>query len=192
MNSLEEIYINLGSNKLNIVSIFNIFGDTESKEDMLLRKVQVKDGNVNIKNDIIVDGIDDIKINLAACCKPIPGDNIVGYITKGNGISVHRMICPNISELEERIIDVKWNIIKDKKYSTSVMIRALKKENILLEIISKTSNNNINVQTINTYNNEDDTVFELTILVENKEKLEKFMNDIKIIPNIINVERIVK
>ena len=191
LSSLEEVYINLGNNKLNVISIFNLFNDTESKEDVLLKKIQVKD-TINIKNDIIVDGIDDIKVNLAACCKPIPGDRIVGYITKGNGISVHRMVCPNISELEERIIDVKWNILSNKKYPTSIMIRTLKKENILLDIISKTSNNGINVQTINTYNNEDDMIFGLTILVENKEKLEKFMNDIKMLPNVISVERILK
>ena len=64
-----------------------------------------------------------------------------------------------------------------------------KKENILLEIVSKASNNNINVESINTYNNEDDILFELTILVENTDVLEKFMSNVKNIPACITVER---
>ena len=102
------------------------------------------------------------------------------------------MVCPNVSELEERIIDVKWNRIESKKYPTAILIRTLKKDNILLDIIAKASNSNVNVQTVNTYINEDDIVYDMTILVENKEKLSKFMNDLRILPNIIEVERNIK
>lgn len=191
LGSIEELYINLGNNKISIVSVINILTDSnDSKEDILFKKV-IKEEKIDLKNDIIVAGIDDIKISLASCCKPVPGDRIVGYITKGNGISVHRMVCPNISEIEERIIDVKWNDL-NKKYSTGILIRSEKKENALLEIVAKASNNNINIQSINTYNNEDDTIFDLLVLVENKEKLSKFINDIRMIPSIIDVERNIK
>jgi len=189
--NLEELYINLGSNKLTVATILNIFSEEEkSKEEIILKKIQGKE--VNIKNDIIVDNIDDIKVTLASCCKPIPGDAIVGYITKGNGISVHRMSCPNINEQVERIIDVKWNNLKDKKYSASIIVKALKGDNTLLEIISKASSNNINIQSVNSYNNEDNMIFDLTLLVENKEKLEKYINDIRNSSIVIEVERIIK
>ena len=145
----------------------------------------------DLKNDVIVAGIDDIKISLASCCKPVPGDRIIGYITKGYGISIHRMACPNVSDLEDRTIDVKWNDL-NKKYSTGVLIRTEKSENILLEIVSKASNNNINIQSINTINNEDDIVFDLLVLVDGTERLSKFINDVRIMPKVIEAERKIK
>lgn len=191
--NLDELYINLGNNKQSIQTVMHlIYEENESKEDLILKKVQSNNLNVNIKNDIIVNNIGDIKVNLASCCKPVPGDRIVGYITKGYGISVHRMVCPNVSELEERIIDVKWNEIKDKKYQASIIVRSLKDNNMLLNIISKASNSNISIQSVNTYINDNDTVYDLIILVENKTILSKFMNDIRSTENILEVERNIK
>ena len=191
LGSIEELYINIGNNKISPIAVTNIITDAnDTKEDIIFKKV-IKEENVELKNDVIVAGIDNIKISLASCCKPVPGDRIVGYITKGYGVSVHRMVCPNVSELEERIIDVKWNNL-NKKYPTMVLVRTEKKENILVEIVSKASNNNINIQSINTYNNENDVVFDLLVLVENKERLSKFINDVRMISNIIEVERNIK
>ncbi|MBP3765765.1 MAG: bifunctional (p)ppGpp synthetase/guanosine-3',5'-bis(diphosphate) 3'-pyrophosphohydrolase [Bacilli bacterium] len=187
---LNEIYIAIGSSKLTPIAVINtIYNDGESKEDILLKKVSATNKNQNIKRDIVVDGIDEVKLKLASCCKPIPGDNIVGYITKGYGISVHRMSCPNLSDLNERLISVKWGDVENKKYSATLLIKTEKKDNILLEIISKASNNNINVESINTYNNDDDILFELTILVENTEVLDKYMSAVKSIPSCLSVER---
>lgn len=191
--NLDELYINLGNNKQSIQTVMHlIYEENESKEDLILKKVQSNNLNVNIKNDIIVNNIGDIKVNLASCCKPVPGDRIVGYITKGYGISVHRMVCPNVSELEERTIDVEWNEIKDKKYQASIIVRALKDNNMLLNIISKASNSNISIQSVNTYINDNDTVYDLIILVENKTIMKKFMNDIRSTENILEVERNIK
>ena len=186
---LNEIYIAIGGSRITPIAVINaIYGEAESKEDILLKKVTATNKNI-IKKDIVVDGVDEIKLKLSSCCKPIPGDPIVGYITKGYGISVHRMNCPNIDDVNERIISVNWGDVEGKKYSTTLLIKTEKKDNVLLDIVSKASNNNINVETINTYNNEDDILFELTILVENTERLDKFMSIVKSIPACISVER---
>jgi len=147
---LHELYIGIGSNKFTPTQIINIIvAETDTKEEMILKKVTEKEVNLDsIKADIIVEGIDDIKVNIASCCKPIPGDRIVGYITKGNGISVHRMVCPNVSELEERIIEVSWNNVTTKKYPTTILVHASEENNVLVNIISKTSNSNITVESI--------------------------------------------
>ena len=71
---------------------------------------------IDIKNDVLVDGIDEIKVSLASCCNPIKGDSIVGYISRGNGVIVHNKKCHNIALLDERLIDVKWNKKIDKKF----------------------------------------------------------------------------
>ena len=177
--------------------MINIVNSEEiPKDELILSKVNNNQGvTINVKNDIIVEGIDEIKVNIAACCKPIPGDRIIGYITKGNGITVHRSICPNVSDLDKRLISVSWNKNIDKKYSTNILIHTLKinnNKNILIDIISKTSNRDVLVQSINLINTEDDNMFDVTLLVESKEKLFKFINDLETIDCVTNVERLIK
>jgi len=197
IGDLTELYINIGSGKFSPISVINIINSEEiSKEEMILNKVNSNvEKKISVKNDIIVEGIDEIKVNVAACCKPIPGDRIVGYITKGNGISVHRSVCPNVSELDERLIDVSWNESIDKKYSTNILVHSLKinnNKNILIDIISKTSSSDVIIQSINTIITEDDYMFDINLLVPNKEKLLKFINDLEMLDKITTVERLIK
>ena len=192
--NMEELYISVGINKIPTNQLINvIMNDNETKEEIILKKVQTREVvQPVIKNDIIVKGIDDIKINIASCCKPIPGDRIVGYITKGYGITVHRMVCPNIRELDERIIDVKWNETIVKKYPTAILIDASNNDNLLLNIIAKTSNSSIVVQNINALTKGDNYLYEIVVLVEHKEDIIKFINEVMTISNVISVERIIK
>lgn len=191
---LNELYINIGNNKFTSTQVINIITDINAtKEEIILKKTQNKEVVIpNAKNDIIVEGIEDIKVNIASCCKPIYGDEIIGYITKGHGITVHSTICPNISDLQDRFIDVKWNDLISKKYPTSLLIRTLNNDNVLMEIIAKTSNSNITVESIKTISSTDDFLYEITILVESKEKLNKYINDLMMLNNILSVERLVK
>ena len=193
LSSLEELYTLLGSNKITALSVIKSVQDTDKKDEIILKKTSSKvNTSPNIKNDIIVEGIDKIKVNIASCCNPIPGDDIVGYITKGNGISVHRMICPNISELDKRLIDVRWDENTTNNFSTTILVRASNTKDVLLAMISKTSNFDIIIQSINTLNSREDYLLEVTLLVENKSKLERFMDEISHIDNIISVERLVR
>lgn len=194
IGDLTELYIGIGSNKYSTVSVINIINNEEkSKEEIILSKVNSNiEINTHIKNDIIVEGIDEIKVNIASCCKPIPQDRIVGYITKGNGISVHRSVCPNISELDQRLIDVKWNDVLNKKYSTNILVSASDNKNVLIDIISKTSSSDIIVQSINVINTTENYMFDITVLVSNKERLLKFINDLEMLDKIIRVERLIK
>jgi len=193
-SDLNELYTSLGSNKITVNQVFNILNNSNKTKDELILSKATKSQFVapNAKNDIIVEGIDDIKVNIASCCKPIPGDRILGYITKGNGITVHRSVCPNVSELEERIIDVSWNQTINKKYPTTILVHAHENKNILLDIISKTSNTDITIQSINSIASSDNYLYEIIVVVPNKERLIKFMNEINGINNIIDVERLVK
>ena len=193
VGDLTELYIGIGSGKFSPIAVINsILIEEQSKEELLLSKVNNNtQTKIHIKNDIIVEGIDDIKVNIASCCKPIPGDSIVGYITKGNGISVHRFNCPNINEVVERIIDVSWNDSINKRYTTNLLVHAYTR-NVLVDIISKTASSDIVVQSMNTINTGDVYTFDMVILVPNLEKLNKFINDIEMLEKIIRVERIIK
>ncbi|NLL44273.1 MAG: bifunctional (p)ppGpp synthetase/guanosine-3',5'-bis(diphosphate) 3'-pyrophosphohydrolase [Mollicutes bacterium] len=193
-NSIDDLYFNIGNENLPVTQVINIiYNENDSKEEIILRKRQNREVDLpTIKNDIIVEGIDEIKVNLAGCCKPIPGDEIVGYITKGYGITVHRLSCPNISDLEERLIEVKWNNNLDKKYPTNILIHTIESHSILMDIIAKTTNNDISVQSINIIKSNDAFMYEITVLVSDKDKLTKFMNDVDSIPKILDVERAIK
>ena len=158
-----------------------------------MKKTQNKEVTLpHIKNDIIVKGIDEIKVNIASCCKPVPQDDLIGYITKGYGITAHRLSCPNVANLDERMIEISWNEVTTKKYPTNILVHTIGNKNILLDIIAKTSNNDVVVQSINVLNSSDNNTYDLTILVDNKEVLTKFMNDIRSLPDILDVERNIK
>ena len=194
ISSLNELYSNLGNNKYTSKQIVNIiYGDNKTKEQKILDKVIDKEVKTSTsKNDIVIEGIDNIKINVAGCCKPVPGDDIIGYISKGNGVNVHRANCPNVSALTERIIKVNWNSVITKKYDTYILVQASSKKDILLNIIAKTSNSDISIQSINTINQEDNVIYDINILTTNIEFLNKFIDAIKLIPDIISVERNIK
>ena len=159
----------------------------------IFRKKQVKNVDLSeIKDDILVEGIDHIKVNVASCCKPVPGDSIVGYITKGYGITVHRAVCPNVKEVEERTISVRWNEMTEKKYPTTLLIRTDKVDNMLLEIVARTSNQSILVQSVNTYVRHDEVTYDMTVLVKDRDDLVRFIADVESIPDVYEVERVIK
>ena len=110
INSNNELYSNLGSGKLSISVVMDNYLKKEvSKDEKILEKATKNSQKQSDNNSLIsIAGIDDIKVNLASCCNPVPGDRIVGYITKGYGVTIHRMVCPNVSNLDERLIEVKY------------------------------------------------------------------------------------
>lgn len=194
LTCVNDIYHSIGQSKFTASYIVNlIYKETKSKEDIVLNKLTTSNVKPTAsKNDVLVAGIDEIKVTLANCCMPIKGDDIIGYITKGNGITIHRSACHNITDSEERIVDVEWNNNIDKKLPTNIMVEAEHRDNLLLEIISKTTPAETTVQSINTINHVDYIVYDIVVSATNKEKLEKFMNDVSQMPHVHKVERIIK
>ena len=126
-------------------SIIKIINKKEEEKVDLTTKINentlYKD-NALKNNDVLVEGMSEIKANLSNCCKPVPGDNIIGYITRGSGITVHRSSCKNITDIDERLINVKWNSNLTKKYPTDILVHTSTYDN-LLDIITKASATNI-------------------------------------------------
>ena len=151
LKTLNELYMLVGTSKVTPQSIVKILTKEEEKVDITSKINESNNKPIINKNDILVEGLDDIKVNLSGCCKPIPGDKIIGYITKGSGITVHRAICQNIADLVERLVSVKWNNDLSKKYFTDLIIHTNTSDN-LLDIITKASLNNITIDSISTIN----------------------------------------
>ena len=132
--------------------------------------------------------MNEIKVSLSGCCKPIPGDNIIGYITKGSGITVHRSSCKNIIDLDERLINVKWNEDIQKKFATDILVYTNADDN-LLDIIAKATTCNITIDSMTIMSRSDLKIYALTVLVENTEKLDKLFKELNNLKFVNKVER---
>ena len=184
-----ELYIGIGSGKFTASSIVKMLTKKELPKKDIVEKINETTFKKEIsKNDILVEGIGEIKVTISNCCKPIPGDNIIGYITKGSGITVHRSNCKNIIDLDERLVNVKWNNNVVHKYLTDIIVYTNTSDN-LLDIIAKASTNGITIDSISTINKSEYKVYNMTVLVENKEKLDKYIVDLQNFSFIKKVER---
>lgn len=192
-HTMQDVYVNIGNGKLQAENVIETVNrKILTKEDKILEKASKNNAKTTIEGSLVsVLGANDIKVNLASCCNPVYGDRIVGYITKGNGITVHRMVCPNVASLEERLVEVSWNQT-DSKLPTTILIRTTIKQNVIVDLISKANNNDIAVKNFNINSQKDNNTIEMTVLVKGKEQLTKFMNDLKMVNGVISVERLIK
>lgn len=190
LNDENDLYYEIGIGKYNPTQVIKTLLNEKDEEKKVIEKVlKYSSKQMEATGDVIIDGIDDLKVSYGGCCKPIKGDQIVGYISKGNGITIHRKNCYNICNVNDRIISAKWNPNSSKKYVTNVLIYAEKKDNVLLEIISKTTSLNIGIKSVNTINNLDYNVFDIDILVEDLDKLNKYISVIEQLPFVNSIER---
>ncbi len=194
LTNLEELYIAIGSKKISVKEVVaRDYLDSNKKEEVVFKKITNEDQVKNVsRNEIIVEGMDDLKVNIAKCCQPIFGDEIIGYITKGHGITVHRLNCPNSNNCKERTVDVRWNKQEDKKYLTNLIIYANHDQNLLLDIMAKTANFDLHVKHFNDLEKKDDYVFEIVLLVSEKTALDKFIQSLENIKEIDRVERVIR
>ena len=192
VKDINEIYLNIGSMRYTPSYIINlIYEDKKNVQDVLLEKVLNKNTSMNrtnYKKDIIVDGCDDILVNLAECCCPIKGDEIIGFITKGNGVTVHKKECSNLKGITTRLINVKWNYDIDNTYITKFRIIAESTDNNMLSIITKASLKNIVVTSINEFNKNGIKGYNVSVKVKDKDTFELFLDSIKILPFVIRIE----
>ena len=191
LKDVDELYMTIGIGKYTPASVIKIINKKEEEKVDLQKKINETNYHIqksSKNNDILVEGMGEIKASLSGCCKPIPGDNIIGYITRGSGITVHRISCKNIIDIDERLINVKWNDKINKKYSSDILVYTNTYDN-LLDIITKATASNIIIDSISTINKSDYKVYDMTVLVENKDKLDKFLNDLLNLNFVQKVER---
>ena len=185
VSSLEELYIDISSNKYSPKFIVGIIYDTKQEEE-------VKTTRNIIKNelDINVSGLKDIRVSIASCCNPLPGDEIVGYITRNNGITIHRKNCSNLIHLDERMVDVSFNPVTKNKYLTSISVILRDNENRLLDILNKLATKNLVVDEIKTFYHDNVIGYNLSFYVPNLDYLEKLIGELKQSKVVKEVKRI--
>lgn len=192
INNMDDLYLSLGALRYTPTYIINLITEEkQSMNDLMLERVnnnlEVKE---NYKNDIIVDGVDNIKVSVAKCCNPVPGDEIIGYISKGEGIIVHKKSCPNIINIDTRLIDVDWNSSNsDKLFIARIRVMTDTTNNHILDIVTKASTRGIAISSINEINDKYGLSYEITVKVKNKDDLLLLVDDLRILPFVKEVIR---
>ena len=191
LNNLDEIYSAAGNSKFSPNTIINVI---DKYEEVPAPKIVRKYESKNVDADIIVSGIDKVKVNLSNCCNPIYGDEIIGYITKGNGISIHRSNCHNIAMLDHRLVEVNWNpnFNSDKRYLAYLVIYSKKGENSVAELVQKISMMNISIEGIKSTVKQDESTYEVGVYVRNLEHLNKLLLDLNKLTYISKIERLMR
>ena len=188
LDSIEDMYLNIGNNKFSAKSIVKQETEEDKKEEKPVTKQVVSSND----SDILVGDTKNIEVHMANCCLPLPGDEIVGYITKGNGIRIHRKSCSNIELFEDRIIDAKWNSVINNRYNSEVIIHTNSKENIVFDIVQTAAAMNIVVENVNLIYKSSNNVYSADVLVKDLETMKQFMINLNKIKHVNDVERIMK
>lgn len=183
-SDIDEIYLTIGNGKFSASYVIGLI--TKQTEPQEVKQVAIPKQK---EKDIMVDGIDKIKVNIANCCNPLPGDEIIGYISKANGITVHRITCPNIEMLEDRMVNVKWSDDPKYKYLSSILVTCQRNEKAMLEIMQKASISNISIDNIKTLSRTDIVIYEIDLWIETLEKLNNFIRSLNMLPYVESIER---
>jgi GTP pyrophosphokinase len=171
-------------------------------DEMILEKVAEapagnRPGRIRTKSGIVVQGSADLSVRFSKCCSPVPGDEIVGFITRGRGISVHRTDCINILSLPElerdRLIDAEWQTGKadeEGKYTAEITIFARNRNGLLADISKEMTERNINILSMNTHTSKQGlATLQVSFETSGREELNKVIERIRLIENVVEIKR---
>ncbi len=210
ISTSDDMYAALGFGELQPAGIINILTQDIREQKELQRKKQqekdlledhkgIKNNNANSKNkhdeSVLIEGIDNLLVRLSHCCNPIPGDEIVGYITKGRGVSVHRTDCPNVKNAEQsgtRLIDVSWNVVSDDRthYNTDLEIQGYNRSGLLNDVLQAINNTTKQLNSINgRMDHNKMATIDVTVGIRDKVHLQRVIDNIKRVPDVYVVKR---
>ncbi len=188
VKDLDEIYLSIGSLRFTAGYIINLTKEDRHEVDDALFERKLSIPKINYKSDILVEGNSNIMVNIAKCCMPIKGDEIVGFITKAQGISVHKKGCANVPSNSERVVDVSWNMDASNYYFTNIYVYVASGFDLLVNIITEVGKLGCIVKSCNTKEFDNKTMYELNIRIKDKEELDNVMKSIRKIHNVIDVK----
>ena len=185
--SADDLFAALGYGETTINKITNKLVKPEEKhpEDAFHTS-----GRKSSNKDII--GLEGMLYSFAKCCSPIPGEPIVGVITRNKGVTVHRVDCKTLETIpHERLMDIKWaGVNTNKTYTTTIRVETAEKMGLLKDVITAVSDNNANIVNANIKTKNHVGIIELGIELDNIDTLKKVINCIQALPDVYSVKRI--
>ncbi len=193
--SLEDLLIAVGYGKISPTQIVGKLVRADAKDDQdeqpeIVQEEPRKHGAGS--QGVLIHGHDDIMIHLAKCCTPVPGDDVVGYITRGRGITVHRTNCPNIVNLDpERQIEVKWDITKESGYPVRLAVTTTDQKGMLAAVSNAISAAEANIMEAKVTTSPDlRASFTFTVEASDASHLRRVMAGVRKVDGVLKVERI--
>jgi len=202
-NSLEDLYASLGFGGITVNKVIGKLKEEFKKtlkpeeieqffEPIKVQKPEKKKKNVP-ENGVVVKGIENCLVRLSRCCNPVPGDDIIGYITRGRGVSVHRKDCFNVtnaSDTAERIIEVSWYSSNNVAYKADITVMANDRTALLMEITNVIGESRIPLKAINARTTKEQiAIMNLTLEIVDTEQLEKIIKKLKKVSGVFEVTR---
>ena len=193
IEDIYDLYVELAKKIISPKTVVaKLLGKEYNYEENLQKQIQKNQRIIkaNKSTGIIVSGVSNADVKLGNCCNCIPGDPIVGYISKGNGVIVHSINCKNIQDLDKkRFVEVYWEGNSDRKYSCRIKILS-QNNTIFADLISTINSSNSSILSLQANQKEDGLVVtKVKILVKNIEELDTLIANINKIKNVMQVER---
>lgn len=197
LSSIDDLYASVGFGGLTtnqiIVKLIDYFKrDLLSKNPVAEIKTTSTTGKSSSGNGVLIRGYDDFLVRLSHCCNPVPGDKIVGYVSRGRGVSVHCVDCPNVKNMEpERLIEAKWDDVISQNFLASLKIYCENKGGILAAVTTIISNMKISITGAFARSDNDNGTAEITVMLEVKstDQVEEVIKKLKTLPEVIDVHR---
>ncbi|PKR85195.1 RelA/SpoT family protein [Heyndrickxia camelliae] len=198
----DDMYAAVGYNGMTALQIANRLTekwrkkrDQEEAVQEVITELKAPSKKKKHETGVVVKGIDNLLIRLSRCCNPVPGDEIVGFITKGRGVSVHRADCPNVTdeELQNRLIEVEWesDSANRKEYNVDIEISGYDRRGLLNEVLQAVNETKTNITAVSGRSDRNKmATITMSISIVNISHLHKVVERIKQIPDIYSVRRI--
>lgn len=194
-NTVEDMFAAVGAGDMSSIQVLNAAqGLVDSKPGSQLPLT--RGSGDGYRDQVQVQGIGSLSSHMAGCCKPLPGDAIVGFVTRGRGVSIHRADCARLLRLQEgasvRVIEVEWGVTPPDNYEVDVVIEAYDRHGLLRDITGLFANARINVLSINTLSNQrsNTATMRLRVEVPNLGTLSKLLERIDRLKNVVSAARI--
>jgi len=183
----EQFLASLGTGDISIHSVQNYFGVTEKQKRSKQQTVSEKRPGVSIL------GMENLLVRYANCCKPLPGDNIIGFVTRGRGLVIHRSNCENVardSEGLERAIDVQWEPGEDTFFVASIHVEAADRKSLLRDLSSAIARYNCNIRSASMSTKDNISINDFDVDVKNLADLQRLMTEIRKVKGVSTVRRL--
>ena len=200
MENIDDFYAAIGYGGLSIIRLMPYIKEeyqkNYDKSRFEIKAIPVKDNSKKNKDGVTVEGIDNCLIKFSQCCNPLPGDNIIGFITRGHGVSIHKRDCTNVpKDLKNcaepaRWVNAYWNGNVKEEYKATLQLTCLSRVGLMAEIATQVANMRVNITSITTHDMKDGrTIVELTVNVSGVDHLKNLISRIEKIDGILQVER---
>lgn len=191
-SKVDDLMAAIGTGDLHISRVVSelVEDDQDAEPEILERAISEE---ARESDEVSVLGLSGLLTHLARCCRPAPGDPIVGYITRGRGATIHRRDCPNVLRVKdadrERLVQVSWGQAK-KTYPVSVRIRAYDRDGLMRDVSTLVTEEGINMSTIHVSTNNSLAIFDLVMEITDITQLSRTLNRLEALPNVLEARRV--